>query len=89
MRQINQPKENLQTIFVQDENGSETEYEVDAVIEMENKEYVLYSSGHKLKMKRILHEDGDEFLLDVSEEEMSKLISAYQEAISEETKEIH
>ncbi|WP_053217502.1 hypothetical protein [Virgibacillus senegalensis] len=86
---MKQPEENLETISIEDEAGNQQDYEVDAVIEMDNKEYILYSSGNELKMKRILHEDDDEFLLDVSEEEMAKLISAYDEAIAEETKEVH
>ncbi|QTM98017.1 hypothetical protein ERJ70_00965 [Sediminibacillus dalangtanensis] len=86
---MKQPEDNLETISIEDEAGNQKDYEVDAVIEMDKKEYVLYSSGEELKMKRILHEDDDEFLLDVSEEEMAKLIDAYDEAIAEETKEVH
>ncbi len=87
--QLKQPEENMETISIEDEAGNQKEYTVDAVIEMDKKEYVLYSSENELKMKRILHENDDEFLLDVSEEEMAKLMDAYDEAIAEDTKEVH
>ncbi|WP_153464965.1 MULTISPECIES: hypothetical protein [Sediminibacillus] len=86
---MKQPEENMETISIEDEAGNQKEYTVDAVIEMDKKEYVLYSSENELKMKRILHENDDEFLLDVSEEEMAKLMDAYDEAIAEDTKEVH
>ncbi len=86
---MKQPEENMETISIEDAAGNQKEYTVDAVIEMDKKEYVLYSSENELKMKRILHENDDEFLLDVSEEEMAKLMDAYDEAIAEDTKEVH
>ncbi|WP_077624087.1 DUF1292 domain-containing protein [Sediminibacillus massiliensis] len=92
--QPNQPETNnsekdYENLIIEDEAGNEELYDVDAVIEMDNKEYVLYSSGENMKMKRILHEDDEEFLLDVSEEEMDKLMNAYEEALAEDIDETH
>jgi uncharacterized protein YrzB (UPF0473 family) len=75
---------NLETILIEDEEGNEQEYDVDAVIEMDQIEYVLYSQNGDIQMKRIEREDDEEVLLNVTEEEMEKLFAAYQQALKED-----
>ncbi|WP_138418840.1 DUF1292 domain-containing protein [Aquibacillus sediminis] len=78
------PIEELETLTIEDEQGNETTYQVDAVIEMNNKQYILYSHDQHMIINEIVEEDGEERLEDITEQEMQQIYDAYQQAIEEE-----
>ncbi|WP_226035573.1 hypothetical protein [Aquibacillus saliphilus] len=73
------------SILIEDQDGNETTYHVDAVIEMDSKNYVLYSEGDILSIKEIVYENKEQLLVDVPTEQMEELMSAYDKALEEDT----
>ncbi|WP_181350271.1 DUF1292 domain-containing protein [Thalassobacillus sp. CUG 92003] len=76
--------EEPELIVFKDEFGRDVEYHVDAIIEMDHKEYVLYSGGGDMLFSRIKHIGDDVELCDITEEEVNALAKAYQEGIAME-----
>ncbi|MBM7571170.1 DUF1292 domain-containing protein [Aquibacillus albus] len=72
------------TIIFEEEDGTETEYNVDAIIEMNQKEYVLYSNDDEMLISEVVSENDETFLQEISENEVEQLIEAYEKAISED-----
>ena len=76
--------ESEDTIVIEDENGNETNYTVDAIIEMKKKKYIIYSNGDQVLVNQLIQTDEEELLEEVSDEEMEELLNAYDEAIKED-----
>ncbi|MRH43740.1 hypothetical protein GH741_13765 [Aquibacillus halophilus] len=73
------------SIVIEDQEGNETTHTVDAVIEMNGKNYVLYSAGDILSIKEIVYENEEQLLTDVPEEQVEELFNAYEKALEEES----
>lgn len=71
-------------IVFTDDEGKEQQFKVDAYIEMNNHDYVLYSSEGEMLMSRLEHHGEEATLCDVTEEEMEQLVKAYNDAMEEE-----
>lgn len=80
----NQNINTQETIIIEDEEGKEITYTVDAIIEMNQKEYVLYSHKDELLISQITKDGDEEFLDDITDEEMQELLNAYEQALLEE-----
>lgn len=77
-------KEGPEYIVFTDDDGNEQQFKVDAYIEMNNQDYVLYSSEGEMLMSRLEHNGEEATLCDVTEEEMNELVKAYQEGMKKE-----
>ncbi|MDL4841133.1 DUF1292 domain-containing protein [Aquibacillus rhizosphaerae] len=72
------------TIIFEDDQGNETTFMVDAVIEMNKAEFVLYSDGDELLVSKIIRQGDEETLEDVSDEEMQDIIQEYEKTLNGE-----
>ncbi|KGP72801.1 DUF1292 domain-containing protein [Pontibacillus yanchengensis] len=74
-------------IVFKDEQGEEQQYKVDALIEMNGHQYVLYTHDRETKMNRIEHENDKATLCTVSDEEAEALMDAYRKGLEEDLEE--
>lgn len=80
----NTPLQDQESIIIEDEQGNERVYTVDAIIEMNNKNYILYSHEDHVVINQIIYENDQEYLEDITDEEMEHIYEAYQQALEEE-----
>ncbi|MEQ6376948.1 DUF1292 domain-containing protein [Bacillaceae bacterium S4-13-56] len=77
-------EEVVEYIIIEDEEGNEEEYEVDAIIEMNGNSYILFSEADDLEIRKLVDDDGYQMLEQVSDSEIDQIMSAYEEALKEE-----
>ncbi|MEQ6388341.1 DUF1292 domain-containing protein [Bacillaceae bacterium S4-13-58] len=77
-------EEVVEYIIIEDEEGNEEEYEVDAIIEMNGNSYILFSEEDDLEIRKLVDDDGYQMLEQVSDSEIDQIMSAYEEALKEE-----
>ncbi|MDC3417096.1 DUF1292 domain-containing protein [Aquibacillus salsiterrae] len=73
-----------ETVVIENEDGTETTYNVDAVIEMNHQEYIIYSNNDEMMISRIVRNGEEEEWEEVTDEEMGQIIDAYEQALKDE-----
>ena len=70
-------------ISIQDEQGNEKEFEVDALFDMEGDSFAMVTStsGEETLVMRVEEDNGTQTLVSASEEEVENLMDAYNLAI--------
>lgn len=69
-------------ITIEDEKGNQKEYAVEAMFDMEEESYALLSAENETIVMRIEGEDGNQYLVGISDpEESEAILDAYQIAI--------
>lgn len=69
-------------ILIEDEDGIEREYAVEALFDIEDESFALLASGEDLLLMRIEEEEGEQFLIGLDDhEEAENILHAYQVAI--------
>ena len=71
----------LDYIVVEDENGNEIEFTVDAFFEMADHSYALLSSEDEVTIMRVEEENGEQVLVGISDEELESVWNAYEIAL--------
>ncbi|WP_078553576.1 DUF1292 domain-containing protein [Bacillus alkalicellulosilyticus] len=69
-------------ITIEDENGMERQYSIEALFDMENQSYALLSGNDETLVMRLEEEQGKQYLVGISDpEERDAILSAYEIAI--------
>ncbi|PLT33581.1 DUF1292 domain-containing protein [Bacillus sp. V5-8f] len=69
-------------IIVEEENGEEKQYAVDALFDIEDNSYALLSSGDDLILMRVEEEDGEQYLVGLDDPvERENILNAYEVAV--------
>ncbi|MFD1738928.1 DUF1292 domain-containing protein [Bacillus salitolerans] len=69
-------------ITIEDENGSEKEYSVEALFHQGEESYALLDSDDETLLMKVENEDGEQYLVGIEdEEETESILSAYQIAV--------
>ncbi|CAH0346399.1 MULTISPECIES: DUF1292 domain-containing protein [unclassified Bacillus (in: firmicutes)] len=69
-------------ILIEEENGDEREYAVEALFDLEDDSFALLTSEEEVLLMRIEEEDGEQFLIGLDDhEEAENILHAYQVAI--------
>ncbi|MBU9713197.1 DUF3727 domain-containing protein [Evansella tamaricis] len=68
-------------ITLEDEDGNEKVFQIDAMFDMEEHTYAMITSGDETLMMRIEDEDGKQSLVSATEEEIENLMDAYNLAL--------
>ncbi len=69
-------------ITIEDENGEQLSFEVEALFEMEDKSYALLRSGDQTTLMRVIEDETGQHLVQVSEQiEKESILDAYQIAV--------
>ncbi|RXT08043.1 DUF1292 domain-containing protein [Ammoniphilus sp. CFH 90114] len=69
-------------ITIEDEQGQEKQYAVEALFDMEDQSYALLTSEQETILMRVEGDDEDRYLVGITDEEESEaILSAYQIAV--------
>lgn len=69
-------------ITVEDERGEQKEYAVEALFDMEEESYALLKSGTETIVMKVEGEEGDQYLLGISDpSESEAILDAYEIAV--------
>lgn len=69
-------------ITVEDERGNQKEYAVEALFDMEEESYALLKSGTETILMKVEGEEGDQYLLGISDpSESEAILDAYEIAV--------
>ena len=69
-------------ITVEDERGKQKEYAVEALFDMEEESYALLKSGTETIVMKVEGEEGDQYLLGISDpSESEAILDAYEIAV--------
>lgn len=69
-------------ITIEDEEGQEKEYAVEALFDMEEESYALLTSEEETLLMKIEGEEGDQYLVGITDpEELDSILGAYQIAV--------
>lgn len=79
-------EEYVETVKLVDENGQEREFAIITVFELEEKEYAVLvacdEANEEGVILRLEEEDGEEYLVDIEDdEEWGKVVAAYEELV--------
>ncbi|WP_078549360.1 DUF1292 domain-containing protein [Litchfieldia alkalitelluris] len=70
------------TVTIEDENGVEREYMIEALFDMENDAYALLRDGEETILMRIEDEEDEQYLVGIDDpEEKNSILDAYQIAV--------
>jgi hypothetical protein len=70
-------------ITIEDENGIEKEYSVEALFHQDDDTYALLKAHEETLLMKVEDEDGEQFLVGIEDEdEAESILSAYQIAIN-------
>ncbi|MDZ5473849.1 DUF1292 domain-containing protein [Bacillus sp. 31A1R] len=71
-------------ITIEDENGNEKEYSIEALFDMEDNSYALLKSMDETILMKIEEEGDEQYLVGITDpEEKSSILDAYEIAIDE------
>jgi uncharacterized protein YrzB (UPF0473 family) len=69
-------------VTIEDENGIEKQYAVEALFDMRNQTYALLQSNGEVLLMRVEDEKGEQYLVGLTDsEERDSILDAYQIAI--------
>lgn len=69
-------------VTIEDDRGQEKQYAVEALFDMENQSYALLSSEEETILMRVEGEEGDRYLVGITDDEESEaILSAYEIAV--------
>ncbi|WP_338469376.1 DUF1292 domain-containing protein [Niallia sp. XMNu-256] len=69
-------------ITIEDENGEQLSFEVEALFEMEGKSYALLRSGDQTTLMMVIEDETGQQLVQISEQiEKESILDAYQIAV--------
>ncbi|MEW9669036.1 DUF1292 domain-containing protein [Ammoniphilus sp. 3BR4] len=69
-------------VTIEDDRGHEKQYAVEALFDMENQSYALLSSEEETILMRVEGEEGDRYLVGITDDEESEaILSAYEIAV--------
>ncbi|WP_427125996.1 DUF1292 domain-containing protein [Priestia megaterium] len=69
-------------ITIEDENGIEKQYAVEALFDMRNQTYALLQSNGEALLMRVENEKGEQYLIGLTDsEERDSILDAYQIAV--------
>jgi uncharacterized protein YrzB (UPF0473 family) len=69
-------------ITIEDENGIEKQYAVEALFDMRNQTYALLQSSGEVLLMRVEDEKGEQYLVGLTDsEERDSILDAYQIAV--------
>jgi len=69
-------------ITIEDENGIEKQYAVEALFDMRNQTYALLQSNGEVLLMRVEDEKGEQYLVGLTDsEERDSILDAYQIAV--------
>ncbi|RFU61058.1 DUF1292 domain-containing protein [Peribacillus glennii] len=69
-------------IIIEEEDGEERQFAVDALFDVEDESYALLSSGDDLLLMRVEEEDGEQYLVGLDDPiERENILHAYEVAV--------
>lgn len=69
-------------IIIEEENGLEKQFAVEALFEIEGRSYALLSSGDDILLMRVEEEDGEQYLVGLNDPvERENILHAYEVAV--------
>jgi uncharacterized protein YrzB (UPF0473 family) len=68
-------------VTVQDDQGNEKVFQVDALFDMEGESYAMLTSGEETMVMKVEDENGSQSLVSATDEEIENLMDAYNIAI--------
>ncbi|MFC4323893.1 DUF1292 domain-containing protein [Litchfieldia salsa] len=70
------------SVTIEDENGNEKEYHIEALFDMEEDSYALLRDGEETVLMRIEEEDSEQYLVGIDDPtEKNLILDAYQIAV--------
>ncbi|WP_332697519.1 DUF1292 domain-containing protein [Halalkalibacter lacteus] len=77
-----EPNETRDQITVEDEQGQERDYSVEALFEMKNHSYALLTSNEETILMRVEDNDDEQYLVGISDpNERDSILHAYEIAV--------
>ncbi|WP_409291442.1 DUF1292 domain-containing protein [Peribacillus sp. SCS-37] len=69
-------------VIIEDEDGSQFEYAIEALFDMDGQSYALLNSGEDSLLVQVEEEDGEQYITSIKDsEEKENILSAYQIAV--------
>lgn len=69
-------------VTIQDEQGQEKEYAIEALFDMDDKTYALLASGEETVVMRVEGTEEDQYLVGITDSaELESILDAYQIAV--------
>ncbi|WP_096200595.1 DUF1292 domain-containing protein [Bacillus sp. FJAT-45350] len=77
-------------ITIEDEQGIERDYSVEALFDMEDESYALLSSSEEMLVMRVEEEEGQQYLIGITDsDERDAILDAYALAVEAQPENVH
>ncbi|WP_155890175.1 DUF1292 domain-containing protein [Peribacillus kribbensis] len=69
-------------VIIEDEEGTEQQYAIEALFDMEDQSYALLTSGEDTILVRVEEDEGEQYIENITDpEERDNILAAYQIAV--------